>query len=161
VIGTATAKSVTDPRGFRTTYAYDALRRLTSVTDALNEVTTTGYDANGFAQAVTDPLNHTTTTLYDVLGRVTATIDALGHRTTTTYDAAGLPLTSTDELGRQTSLVYDGYKRRLVAEAINALGTPRTPRDSSHWSFAWWPLRRYSPRNAPYPRGNHTLLQDS
>jgi RHS repeat-associated protein len=110
---------VVDPRGNKTTYAFDSSFRTTQATDALSGVTSYAYDSNDNRTCVTDPLGHKTGYAYDSKGNVTQVIDALntqanctlkqgGVRWTFTYTAKNDVDLATDPLGRQTDYVYDG-----------------------------------------------------
>jgi len=112
-----------DPRGGVTTYQYDSSRRLTATVDPLGNITTYAYDANGNQLTVTDALGRVTTTTHDAMGRPISKTDALGNITTTTYDASGQKLTTLDPMGKLTSTVYDTFKRGLVTNNKDAVGS--------------------------------------
>jgi RHS repeat-associated protein len=122
--GTGEQTAVTDPLNHTTSYAYDAKRRLTTMTDALSNVTSYSYDNNGNPLTTTDARGNVTTYAYDVMSRLTQTTDVYGSLFTQTYDVSGLQLTSTDALGHQTSIVYNRFHQGLVAQTLEAVGTP-------------------------------------
>lgn len=109
--------SVTDPRGFLTTYTYSGTL-LTSTTDALNNTTSYTYtdslDApapEGLLESVTDPRGNTTSYTYDEFGQRTSMADALGNTWTYLYDALGNLVDTTDPFGRVTHNEYDAAGR--------------------------------------------------
>jgi YD repeat-containing protein len=75
--------TVTDPLDNVTTFAYDALYRLTTLTEAdpdgggslTSPVTTYAYDAVGNRTSLTDPLDRTTEFEYDDLNRLISITD--------------------------------------------------------------------------------------
>ena len=79
-----------NPRGFSTTYAYDALQRLTSVTSPVNAATTSyTYDAVGNLIERKDPRAAITKYGYDPRGELTSIIDPLNRKQTFGYDSEG------------------------------------------------------------------------
>ncbi len=133
-------RSVTDPRGVITSYAYDALNRRTAVIEALGvllqeRTTATAYDAVGNVAAVVNPRGVITSYTYDALNRRAQTIEAvntpsgmplLGHAspvTATFYDAVGNVVGVVNPRGVGASYVYDALNRRTQAtEAATAPG---------------------------------------
>jgi YD repeat-containing protein len=97
--------SMTDQRGFTTTFTYNAGGQLVSSTDALGNTTTYTY-VSGLLQTSIDVLNRMTTYGYDAMGRATVVEDALGHVTTMTYDHAGNLLTMSNYAGRITAVGF-------------------------------------------------------
>jgi RHS repeat-associated protein len=96
-----------------TSYAYDALNRVTQTIDAFGVVgqqrsSTVVYDQTGNVLSRTDPNGNITSYAYDALNRVTQEIDGYGSsvaRTATMlYDAAGNLLSETT--GQSTTLTY-------------------------------------------------------
>jgi RHS repeat-associated protein len=117
--------TVTNERGYNTTYSYDSNGHLIRETNALTQTTTFGWTASGLLQAVTDALNHTTTLSYDATTRrLTTQTDPLGDVTSFTYDVNGNLLTMTDPLGRITTLTEDALGRLTQQQdALNNLTT--------------------------------------
>jgi RHS repeat-associated protein len=120
--------STTDARGFTSTFAYDAMNRLTGQTLADTSTTastsTFTYDGDGNRTGVTDPLNHTTSYAFDKLNRLTGVTDALNETTTYNYDAAGNRTGITNPLNQTTTLGYDAANRQT--SIINALNQTTT-----------------------------------
>lgn len=104
------AITVLDPRGYASTYQYDAMRRPTAE-----------QRREGGATAI--PITRSET-LYDLLGRPTrvrgaSALDGAGAATawaatTTTYTPNGKPWRVTDPDGRITTSTYDGLDRPLT-----------------------------------------------
>ncbi len=116
--------SITDPKGNRTTIAYDARGNPTQMTDALGQVTTQTYDARGLLTSTQDALGHLTALTYDATGHLVSTTDSLGRITSLGYDAAGNVVASTDALGRVTQFAYDAMNR-LTQVTDAAVGVTR------------------------------------
>jgi RHS repeat-associated protein len=112
---------------FTTTYAYDALDRMTATTDPLGRTSSFSYDANGNLTSSTDPRGQTTTYTYDLAGQLTTMvypggstesveyngdgtiwkqIDGAGGTTTYGYDPLGRTSSVTDPLGRVANYEY-------------------------------------------------------
>jgi RHS repeat-associated protein len=100
-----------DQRGNRTSFAYDALNRLTQTTDALNNLTTTVFDANDNVAATVDARGNRTSFSYDSLNRLTQTQDAAGGLASVVYDTAGNVLARIDQRGNRTTYSYDADNR--------------------------------------------------
>jgi RHS repeat-associated protein len=121
---------VTDPAGMVTTFAYDALGRVTSTTkttDTFPGGLTTSFTYNGLGQVVsqTDPAitdrvtgavhTRVTSTVFDADGLPTSNTvsDTTGgdtaRSTSTSYDAHDLVATTTDADGKVTTLTCDAY----------------------------------------------------
>lgn len=128
-------RSIQDPDGIATTFAYDASSRLRTVTDRRGGVTTYSYDPFGKLasvdrpaiaigattasprvsysawQPVSVPTGPTATTPAQPVAVSTVTgavSDPLGHRTSFTVDRWGQPLLITDPLGRVTTITRSG-----------------------------------------------------
>jgi YD repeat-containing protein len=88
--------SLTDRRGFETTFAYDLLDRRTTRTNPLTDAETFAYDARDnlvtFTTAKGDPI----TSVYDDLNRPTGTTTP-DNVLAFTYDAASNMLTAADD----------------------------------------------------------------
>ena len=106
--GNMVSSTVTSPSGpvgegnsvklAETTYAYDALGRLTNANDAIlaptGEATGTGSNSavsadNGQIISSTDPNGNATSYRYDTAGRISSVTDAKGNSTAYAYDANG------------------------------------------------------------------------
>lgn len=112
--------TVTNPRGYATSYAYDDVARKVNVMDALSKTSTASYDAAGRLVSITDPLNHSTTTSYDLLDRTTSITDALNHSTSFQYWVDGSEDRVLAPLSRTTRVAYDTYGRPETAyDALN------------------------------------------
>ena len=115
-----------------TTYAYDALTRITqinfpnggartytysgpilSVTNEKGQSTKTETDVQGLAKAVTDPANHTTNYVNDALGDVTSVTDAVGNVVSATYDVVGNKTSQSDPDMGAWSYSYDALGEML------------------------------------------------
>ena len=101
--------SATGPDGVPTTFAYDALGRLTQRTvgtGASAVALSFSYDsAGGITQ--TDSAGRTTSNFYIAEGAVARSIDPLGQITTVAYDTLGRFLSATNAVGVKTSATYD------------------------------------------------------
>jgi RHS repeat-associated protein len=117
--------SVQDERhaSANTTYAYDALNRLSVVTQTLagapsNQITTQyGYDVQDNQTSVTDPNASATTYVYDDFRRMTSQSSPASGATTYSYDEAGNLIDSTDANGALTHRTYDAQNRLLTASS--------------------------------------------
>ena len=70
-----------DPRGYVTTYAYDAKGDLIRITNALGQVrVVASYDANGRPLSMPDPNGLVTTLAYNCRGEVTSSVATNGSR---------------------------------------------------------------------------------
>jgi YD repeat-containing protein len=137
--------SVTDPRAITTSYAYDALDRMTQRTDAFGYPSTI-YDSESNVLTVTDPRGVTMSYAYDALNRLVlqtdassypSTLPALNHASPITsfvYDAVDNLLSTTDPRGVTTSYVYDRLDRRVTE--IDAFSYPSTLPALNHASPA-------------------------
>ena len=114
-----------------TTYAYDALNRITTFTDALGKVSTAAYDSRSNPVFLTDRAGNTVTRNFDGLGRVLSTVldvrDAGGTIVDTvtrawTYDANSRLLEQLDDNGSKTRYGYDPLDR--IASRTWAYQTP-------------------------------------
>ncbi|MGH2966308.1 MAG: RHS repeat-associated core domain-containing protein [Solirubrobacterales bacterium] len=122
--------SQTDPLGNVTSYAYDALGRMTSEAlpgdasiPALTR--TTSYDEFGNVLTGTEAwtgVSRTTTHVYDKLGRETSVTDPIGVVSTNAYDAAGDPVSTTAN-GVTTTRDFDGLGRGVSETTSGATTT--------------------------------------
>jgi RHS repeat-associated protein len=118
--------TVTDPRGFTTTYRFNAAGFTVSQTDALGQATTYSYEpATNHLLSVRDPLGRTTSFTYDADGNVLTVTGADGHARAFTYEAAvGRVRSVTDALGHTVELRYDA--RGNVRTVVDARGRETT-----------------------------------
>ncbi|WP_197056515.1 RHS repeat-associated core domain-containing protein [Luteibacter mycovicinus] len=132
-------RTVTDPDGIVTTYAYDDAHRLTDITDGLGRRMHYTLDAAGNAtkaQSITaaGTVVKSTSRSFNTLGQLTAIIDGLGRAVfsatdSDSYDGNGNLVHSRDALGIQQKQVFDGLNR-LVSTLQNYQGTDTATRDS-------------------------------
>ncbi|HEY8356717.1 MAG TPA: hypothetical protein VIL30_04570, partial [Ramlibacter sp.] len=107
-------QAVTDRRGNRTVYTFDADGNITRSVNALGQTTTFTFDANGNETSVTNALGETTTRSFDaVTGKQLTERNHLGHTTSTAYRGVGTPwqrqnpLSTTDARNNTTSYGYE------------------------------------------------------
>jgi RHS repeat-associated protein len=124
----------------RTTYTYDAYKRLLSAKNPLNQTTTYSYEATNGANS--SPNLHTTASVrfqttatgiktanvYDANFRKTSTTQAhgtgLAATTTFNYDNVGNLTQLTDPLNHTTTTTYDSRNRKkTVTDALNQITT--------------------------------------
>lgn len=103
--------SITDARGFSTTFTYDTEWQLLAITDPYNATTTFTYDNAGNLKTQTDPVGNTHTWVYDSRNRVIAETNAAGRVTRYAYDAVGNRTNRTDGAGVVTTWTYDTMRR--------------------------------------------------
>ena len=116
-----------------TTFAYDALGRLTSSTAAILDPTGTPTGSastsavladNGQTTSVTDPLGHTMNYAYDSVGRLSSVTDPKGDSTTYAYDANGNVTGVTErlksDLGNADSVFTMAYNYDALNRCTNA-----------------------------------------
>jgi len=72
-----------------TTYAYDALNRMTNCSDSAGNAVAYSYDAKGNRSSMTYPGNKVVNYTFDSLNRMVTVRDWLGGVTTNTYDNTG------------------------------------------------------------------------
>src|SRR5581483_4072115 len=106
------ALSVTDQRGFLTTYRYSQSDKMVEEDDPLVDV----WGANG-VDTVTRPVKRN---FYDKMGRGLGTIDANGNPNAARYDAAGQLVNEYHADGGVVTYLYDTFGRRT--RVIDALG---------------------------------------
>ena len=100
--------SVTDPKGYKTTYTYDSKGNLTDVSAPEGVTRSISYYTNGLPSEITNPMGVKTELDYNTYGNLTkATLPALGLSSSATYDDASRLVSVTDALSRTTSYVYD------------------------------------------------------
>lgn len=133
---TITQTTVTDPRGYATTYrftpvqyvsqidapgqttinTYDpATNQLLSVKDALNRTTTFTYDANGNVASIQTPEANTTQFQYEpTYSRLTQITDAMTPANVTLFAYPSLTQTTiTNPLGKVTTIAYNAAGQPL------------------------------------------------
>jgi RHS repeat-associated protein len=105
-----------------TTQTYDTANRVEGVTDARGNKTTFEYDANSNLIRRTErersdlgnPLEtFVTTTKYDALDRLTEETDNVGNTRSVGYDSRGNGLVTRDALNHETRNVFDGISRLI------------------------------------------------
>jgi RHS repeat-associated protein len=115
--------SMIDPTGL-TTYAYDALNRLTSITNPKGQTTTFTYDALGRRTSMTRANGAVTTYAYDGASQLTQLVHQLGAATINSfdyaYDRVGNRTTKTSRDGAH-DYTYDTLNR--LTQAVNPLPT--------------------------------------
>jgi RHS repeat-associated protein len=112
-----------DRRGFRTDYAFDSRKRITSVLPYCcgtpQTPTTYTYDSQGHRTQAVDPLGNTTNWTYDAAGNPLTRLDAAvgGVRPTTTYsyDSSNHLTQVTDPRGFVTTATYDSTTKNLLS----------------------------------------------
>lgn len=121
--------SQTNPRGFSTTYFYDANGNLTqtnmplgisksytydgfgnqtSMTDGNGNTTNYSYDSNGYLIQVQYPLSVTESFTYDNRGNKLTHTNPRGNSVTYTYDLMNRVTSLTDPTGGTSLMTYDG-----------------------------------------------------
>lgn len=117
-IGALTAK--TDPLGNITQYTYNYLWQVNKVTDPRGYQTTYSYDANGNMASKMDPLQNPTYYTYNSLNKILSiTVYPGSSRTSFTYDTLGNMLTMTNPMNCLTQ--YGNDSRGNLTSIINAL----------------------------------------
>ncbi|KWX77768.1 hypothetical protein AML91_07025 [Paenibacillus jilunlii] len=113
--------------GVTTTYAYDALGRLSAVKDALNQTTNYSYDGNGQVSKVTiqakngSPQTLNTKT-YNELGLLKVKQDGASQNESYTYNSAGQLAAKTDRNGSTFGYTYDEsgqLKKSTISGMVN------------------------------------------
>jgi len=112
-------RSVVDPNGNQTDYAYDAFNRVISITRPGNVVTHFEYDSHGNLAKVVDPegdpgnpaLGHTTTYTYDDMGNLIGVGSPDSGTTTYGYRAEGTIWWRIDARNIQTTYFNDALYR--------------------------------------------------
>jgi YD repeat-containing protein len=112
--GDSNLKTLEDPSGNTTTWAYDSLYRMTSETNALSDTRSFEYDAAGHLTKKTDRLARVIEYAYDGLGRQTSEVWKTGGSTVRTigytYDAAS-QLTEVSDPSADYDYTYDNLGR--------------------------------------------------
>jgi RHS repeat-associated protein len=127
--GQITEADVTDPRGIKDTYSFDANGYASSITDAADtsaaQTTKAVFSpATNLLTSQTDPLGRTTAYTYDSLGDVTSITELAGTtqaaKYSFTYEPAYHRLASvTDPLGHTSTIAYnDAAHTETVTDAL-------------------------------------------
>ncbi len=103
--------SITDALNHATTFAYDAMSRLTTITYPDSTTSTFAYDSRGRRTSVTDQNAKTTSYAYDDADRLTSVTDAASHVTYYAYDTESNLTSITDASSNQTAFTYDAFGR--------------------------------------------------
>jgi len=125
----ATSTTPTASSTLYTTYAYDALKRVTTVANA---VATSTNEYDDWTTTVTDGNGNTKDITKDAYGRLVQVVEYEGendYTTTYEYDGLGNLTKITDSAGNERSFTYDGLGRRTSAEDLH---------DSSDGTFGTW-----------------------
>ncbi len=144
--GVSLLSSITDPRGFLTTYSYDSLLRVVSMAQG-NGIWTYSYDASNGYSNVTAPSGGVTTYNYNsTTGNLSTIQHPEGYTSTLTYDSVSgfrtgeqvpagwktsitsnnnaLPEVVVDALGNTTTYQYDSNQNlTTVTDAMGAVTT--------------------------------------
>jgi RHS repeat-associated protein len=103
----ASPVTVTDQKGNKLTYGYDASGNLTGITYGTNQSETFSYDASGRLTKATERSGDTFVYGYDTAGRLTRKTFKDGTYEAYTYDAKGNLATVRDVRSGVTTLTYD------------------------------------------------------
>ena len=106
--------SVIDPingSAHPTTFAYDAMSRLTSITYLDGTSVSFGYDTRGRRTSATDQNNKTTYYAYDDADHLISVTDAANNLTQYNYDTENNLISITDGNNHTTSFSYDAWGR--------------------------------------------------
>jgi YD repeat-containing protein len=98
---------------FRTSYAYDPVRQITSVTDDQGNVTSVAYDLFGRQAAINSPDAGLTTSTYDLANNLTA-------KQTANLRAAGQQVTFAYQFNRLTAINYPAFPANNVTFTYGA-----------------------------------------
>ncbi|WP_167935782.1 RHS repeat-associated core domain-containing protein [Halothermothrix orenii] len=100
--------SITNQRGYTTSYTYDKNNNITSVTDAAGSIYFTYNDFNKIT-SITDKNGYTTNFYYDDRGNLTQIVYPDGSNKQYIYNDLGLLVVEIDQLGNRINYTYDGY----------------------------------------------------
>ena len=149
--------TITNGNGHVTTFAYDALNRLTSETDPLGNAWSYTYDAFGNRVSMTDANGTTTTYTYDDVNRLTDIVYGPSSTVHFTYDNAGRRLTMTDSVGtthwtynalNQVTAITDPFNK-TVSYGYDSVGNRAalTYPDNTQVNYAYDPGNRLTAVN--------------
>ncbi len=146
--------SITDPRGYLTSYSYDFYNRPETITDALNGITRYSYLYFGLGNLVIseiNPLGITTSYTYNAQRQLVSMNYPLSGTWIYSYDTSGNLVDTTDPLGRVTHNEYDAAGRLIkVTRNYNAA---RPQNDQNQYNI----VTEYQ-----YDaRGNQTSIKDT
>ena len=116
----ASSTSATASSTLYTTYAYDALKRVTSIANVV-ATSTNAYD--DWTTTITDGNGNTKDLGKDAYGRLVQVVEYEGQASSTTayeYNGLGNLTKITDSAGNVRNFTYDGLSRRLTAEDLHA-----------------------------------------
>ena len=134
----------TDANGKFTTFAYDAVDRVSSVIDPMGRVTSYGYDALSRQTSISNPAIQSTPLLqksYSPDGMLASLTDANSHATGFAYDGLDRLATTTYPLGSTEIFTYD---------ADNNVSTRKT-RAGQTIAYTYDTLNRLSTKTPPSP----------
>jgi YD repeat-containing protein len=105
-----------------TTYAYDALQRVTQVSNAVGN---TNNSYNAWTVTTTDPNGKVKDYIKDAYGNLATVVEHIATTTATstyTYDLAKNLIKITDSLSNIRNFTYDGLGNKLTAQDLHASG---------------------------------------
>jgi RHS repeat-associated protein len=133
------------PDAATTTYAYDAVKNLTSVTDPNGKTWLSEYDVHGHKVAATDPLGNRTQWTYDERGNKTSETRADGAVTQFQYDSRNRLVQTIDPLNNVSQMTYDNSDNLVsLTDARN-----------NTYTYSYDLLNRKA--SLTYPDGSHEL----
>ena len=106
--------SITNGRGFTTTFDHDAADRNTVITDATGHTINMSYDKVDNLLAVTDQKGHTTNYAYDSRDRLVKSTNPEGHFDSYNYDKVGNVVKEINARGKERNLQIDPLNRVKV-----------------------------------------------
>ena len=133
-----------DPRGYATSFSYDAAGRKRTETDPLGRVTTFSYDAVGNLARRVNARGQVVTYTYSANRELTGEQYPAGRRQTYTYDDAGNRTRIADATG-VTTLAYD--TRNLLESLTNPDGQTVTYRYNALRQRTGMGVRLISPQH--------------
>ncbi len=123
------ATSIKDPRNNTTSYAYDALSRLTQISQPLSTITDQEYDTQDNPASVTDPNGNVTSYYNDDFGRKNQTGSPDTGTTKYEYDEAGNLTKRVDANGTTVNYTYDALNR------LTAIQFPADPNQNVTFTY--------------------------
>jgi len=115
--GAGSLKTITDPVGLKTTFAYDGSGKLSAITDPAGRATTITIDANGNLTKIVDPDAAAVQYGYSTPSnhRITTEVGPRGKTVTVTYNAFGQATGEVPPGGDPPATVTPSRSRGLVA----------------------------------------------